>query len=669
MKKILFFSIIFLLGAQPALAFKQDYLPTDPAYRYQNYFNLINIGPSWSNDLQVNKEVIVAVLDSGVDLDHPDLIDNIWINSGEIPGDNIDNDGNSYIDDVYGWNFVASNNDPEPDLQKEYVYTAVNHGTVVAGVIAATANGSGIVGIAPRAKIMSLKVMDEKGSGNTLLLSQAIDYAVENGADIINLSLVGKFYDEYLKKSIENAYNKGVLVVAASGNEENKGLDLDLDPHYPVCDIDGVNRVVGVAAVMDNKVLANFSNYGETCIDISAPGNNFYSTDYYDQTKEQFSKLYSSGWSGTSVAAPVISATAALLKMQYTDLRPFDIQTILAATAQSLQATNPLLYKDLGAGLVDVGAALNFAEKYYREYTKIILTPQAGLAPEVVVLDKKGNMESIFLAYTTNFRGGFNVAVGDVNDDGQEEIITAPLAGGGPHVRIFDVKGQLLSEFFAYGSAMTKGVNIAVGDVNNDRQAEIITVPLSGTEPLVKIFNRDGKLLEEFLAYEKSFRGGVNLAVGDVNNEEGAEIIVAPVSQHSPEIKVFSYQGLSKGDWLAYGKTMTSGVNLAVGDVNSDGWQEIITVPAKDYAPDVKLFSLKGRLKGEFLAYNKYLKTGVKLVAKDISGDRLPEIIALPSKGSAALLKVYDATGLEKDTFYLRNANDKNGYNFDILAR
>ena len=617
-KKIALLGVFLLLFANNTQAFSQDYTPRDAHLKYQSYFNLINIEPSWSNDLEVNKEVVVAVLDSGVDIDHPDLSDNIWVNSGEIPDDGIDNDGNSYIDDVHGWDFVESNNDPNPTLGADYNPVAINHGTVVAGIIAAVANQEGIIGIAPNAKIMPLKILNEKGSGNTMLLSQAIDYAVENGADIINLSLVGDFYDDFLQDSVENAYKSGVLVVAASGNEDDEGIDLDIEPHYPVCDIDEIDRVAGVAAVSASRRLTPFSNYGQGCIDISAPGVRFYTTTYFNADIPEFAKLYSNGWSGTSVAAPVVAATAALLKSHYADLRPYDIMTILNATAQDLEEDNPELYRDMGSGLIDVGAAINYAEDYYNQYVKILLAPKAGLPPEILIMDNEGDLESVFLAYGAKFKGGVNIAVGDVNDDGATEIITAPMAGGGPHIRVFDMSGGLVSEFFAY---------------------------------------------------QHDFYGGVNIAVGDVNKDGADEIITAPMSKHVPEIKVYTYNNRRKSSFFAYGVDMTNGVKVTVADVNNDTWPEIVTVPAKGRSPEVKMFSIRGRLKGQFTAYSKSLTSGISILARDISGDKMPEILTLPSKGSAALLESYDSKGLEKDSFYLRDPEDKNGYNFEILSK
>ncbi len=668
-KKIAVVSVLLLFIANTVQAFKQDYTPEDKYLPNQTYLNLLNVGPSWSNDLQVNKEVVVAVLDSGMDLTHPDLVSNIWTNAGEIAGDGLDNDNNSYIDDRHGWNFVASNNNPQPNIKGDYDYIAVNHGTIVAGIIAAEKNISGVVGIAPQVKIMPLKILDEKGVGNILVLSQAIKYAVDNGADIINLSLVGNHLDKVLADAISEAYNKGVMIVAASGNEKDAGIDLDASPRYPVCEVDNVNRILGVAALDQNKKLTSFSNYGEQCIDISAPGINFYSTVYYDKSVLDFNQYYSGGWSGTSVAAPTVTATAALIKMQYPELKPYDIYTILKASAQDLQKINPFNHRDLGSGLLDIGAALNMAAEYYNQSARIILAPEAGLPPEILILDNQGKMKTSFLAYGQNFKGGVNVAVADVTGDGQEEIITAPLAGGGPHIKIFNSLGNMVSEFFAYEAKFKGGVNIAVGDVTGDRQAEIVTAPVSGANAQIKVFDSKGQLLSEFLAYDAKFSGGVNLAIGDVNNDGFGEIVTAPRSNNVPEIRVFNMSGRPISKFLAYDDTWTGGVSITVGDVNNDKWPEIVTVPAKGRAPAVKVYSLKGRLKSEFMPYSKYLTTGIKIIAADISGDNLPEILTLPNQGSTALLRVFDSAGLEKSNYYLRHPRDKNGYNFSVLNK
>lgn len=662
----IFIWLMILTLANSALAFQQEYTPIDPYLFQQTYLGAINAKGSWSSQSRENKEVIVAILDSGIDLSHPDLKDNIWVNGDEIPGDGLDNDGNSYIDDVNGWDFVDSDNDPTPVLLEGYDYTAVNHGTVIAGIIGAAANDEGIVGINPRVKLMDLRILDSKGMGNTLVLSQAIDYAVENGADIINLSLVGKSIDESLKKSIVNAYNKGVMIVAASGNETKVGVDLDIEPAYPVCDFDGVNRIIGVAAVDSQNKLSIFSNFGEKCIDIAAPGVNIYSTVYHDLSDVNFSSYYRGGWSGTSVAAPMVTAALSLLKMNYPNLRPADMYSILLSSADSLQSANPLIYKKLGKGLLNIGAALDAANKYYNQTIKIVLAPQASLSPEILIMNDKGNLLSSFLAYDKKFKGGVNLTTSDIDGDGFYEIITAPMSRGGPHVRVFSSQGALKSEFFAYDAKYLGGVNVAIADLGDSKNKKIVVAPATGGSE-IKVFSATGSLLSSFLAYDTKFRGGVNIATGDIDNDGKDEIITAPAGLGGPHIKVFNSEGLLLYQFFAYDKNMSKGVWVTVGDVDHDGWQEILTVPAKNSAPQVKAFSFNGKLLYNFVAYSQYLTSGIRLSARDLSGDGLVELLGLPNKSSSALLRIYDSRGLEKNNLYLRNPQDKNGYNLDVL--
>ncbi len=211
-----------------------------------------------------DSDVVIAVIDAGVAWDHPDLAANIWSNSDETLN-GTDSDGNGFVDDIRGWDFVDTDNDP---------YDFHGHGTHVAGTAAAVGNnGVGITGVAWTAKIMALRGLGTLGSGATSGLVSAIDYATQNGADIINASFGSSQFSSSMLAAITNARANDVLFVAAAGNS---GLDADNSPHYPASyDLD---NIISVAATDQNDQLAGFSNFGRSSVDVGAPGVNTYST-------------------------------------------------------------------------------------------------------------------------------------------------------------------------------------------------------------------------------------------------------------------------------------------------------------------------------------------------------------------------------------------------------
>jgi subtilisin family serine protease len=218
-----------------------------------------------------SSDVIIAVIDTGVDYGHPDLSDNIWNNSGEAPDDGIDNDGNGYPDDVNGWDFVDDENDP---------IDSHGHGSHVAGTIAAKGdNGGGITGLCWDARIMPLKAGNAFGQLTTSAIIDATDYAIDNGAKIINASYGGIGYSQAEYEAIDRAMAAGVLFVAAAGNS---GSDTDQIGFYPA-GYDLAN-IIAVASTDQDDELSWFSNYGATSVDVAAPGENIYSAQPGRQT-------------------------------------------------------------------------------------------------------------------------------------------------------------------------------------------------------------------------------------------------------------------------------------------------------------------------------------------------------------------------------------------------
>ncbi len=255
--------------------------------------------------------VLVAVIDTGIDYTHPDLAANIWTNSGEIPGNEIDDDGNGFVDDVHGYDFYNDDGDPMDDHF---------HGTHCAGTIGATGdNGSGVTGVAWSANIMAVKFLNETGRGSTSDAIAAIHYAYGNGADITSNSWGGGGYSSVMFSTIEES---GKIFVAAAGNY---GSDTDAFAHYPsTYDLD---TVISVAATDRNDRLASFSNYGADTVDLGAPGVSTYST----LPGERYGSL-----SGTSMATPHVSGACALLLALDPTLTPGQVKLHL------LNSTDPI---------------------------------------------------------------------------------------------------------------------------------------------------------------------------------------------------------------------------------------------------------------------------------------------------------------------------------------
>lgn len=304
----------------------------------------INIQAAWDQYDAVReqgRDVIVALIDTGVDTAHPDLAGSLWTNPGEIPGDGIDNDGNGCIDDVHGWNFYMD----QPSLCSG---SEDKHGTHAAGIIAAGRDDGGITGIAggTRVKVMVLKALGgPMGIGSSESVVRAIQYAEANGAAICNLSLSGSRYYENLDAAIRES---NMLFVVAAGNGDRAGVGMNIDdvPVYPASF--PYDNILSVAAVNYNGLLAPSSNYGAESVDIAAPGSYILST-IPDEGYAFFS--------GTSMAAPMVTATAALLYSAYPELSLADVKAILLQTARPLDSLNG---KVRSGGMVDAGRALTW---------------------------------------------------------------------------------------------------------------------------------------------------------------------------------------------------------------------------------------------------------------------------------------------------------------------
>ncbi|CAD5974301.1 Thermitase [Planktothrix rubescens] len=317
--------------------------PNDPGY--SQLWGLNNTGQSAGTadadidapeawDIQKgNPNLVIGVIDTGVDYNHPDLVGNIWTNPGEIAGDGIDNDNNGYIDDTRGWDFANNDNNP---------MDGNGHGTHVSGTIAGKGNNSvGVTGVAWNAKIMPLKFLSDAGSGYTSAAILAINYATAKGVKLTNNSWGGGGYSQALSDAINTAGQQGALFIAAAGNSSQ---NTDTTPAYPASY--NLSNIISVASTTRTDGLSYFSNYGATTVDLGAPGSDIYSA----WPNSSYNTI-----SGTSMASPHVTGAAALLWSQNPTWTAQQVKNKLMQTTDPISA---LSGKTVTGGRLNINNAL-----------------------------------------------------------------------------------------------------------------------------------------------------------------------------------------------------------------------------------------------------------------------------------------------------------------------
>ncbi|MBP9097007.1 MAG: S8 family serine peptidase [Ignavibacteria bacterium] len=352
---------VFIGEAAGKKELKLSFLPNDEMFSKQWYLNNegqiaptgrgnakigadINMVNAWDIE-KGSEDIIVAILDSGIKDDHPDLRSRMWINKEEIPDNGIDDDDNGYIDDYKGWDFAYDDNTPTDGF---------GHGTNIASVIGCSTNNViGFAGINQKSRLMNCKNLSSNNNGEYIWWAASVKYAVDNGAQIINMSEGGSDFSKTLKTAIDYATAKNVLVCAAM---MNKGDDQD---YYPAS-FKGV-FAIGATDTDDNRCL-RFTWGGGSCwgkhISVVAPGNKIYGLDYESITS------YESMWSGTSQSTAIVSGIASLLLSQKPSRTAAEIKEIIISTSKDQvgdsREDKPGWDKYYGYGRVDAYSALTY---------------------------------------------------------------------------------------------------------------------------------------------------------------------------------------------------------------------------------------------------------------------------------------------------------------------
>ncbi len=369
------------LNVYPVLNYKRELVANDPI-EPQAYLDLLNAEDFWDS-VPDSSGKVVAVIDGGFALNHEDMAGRWALNTqeqgetmveGPAPNctsrgltldkscNNIDDDENGYIDDWRGWDFIQVDNDPIVGSTDPTAY-GVNHGVAVAGLIGITGNNSlGAASLNWQSQILPLQIFSDEGDATSLELAEAIAYAIDRGVDVINLSLGGADMDSFIELLLEEAYNAGIVVVAAAGNcggagYAANGCDYEGQMLYPAIS----DYVISVGATNLSDVQASFCSRG-AMLDVVAPGSGAMASSDYTPTNEV--DAYTSEMHGTSFSAPIVSGLLAILKAEWPDASYNDLRAVLVDSAKKVSGMSGNVFTDsYGFGRIRPVEALTLANK------------------------------------------------------------------------------------------------------------------------------------------------------------------------------------------------------------------------------------------------------------------------------------------------------------------
>lgn len=603
-----------------------DTAPNDPYYDLQ--YGHKNAGAEFAWDVTTGSEdVVVAVIGTGVDIDHPDLAANIWSNPREVTGNSLDDDGNGFVDDVNGWNFYNNNNNPRP--------AGDSHETSVAGVVAAEGdNGEGVCGVSWHSAIMPLRI-----AYTSAQVAAAVEYARANGARIINMSFgnydKGKYGDTVVKDAIDAAYADGVLLIATAGNDTTD------TKRYPAA----LNNVMAVGATNRFERRVSWSNFGPW-VDIAAPGDRIYTTIPGVSLESSGTYDYASG---TSFAAPYVAGAAALMFSDNPALTNVQARARLENTADPVDPA--VEYISIGSGRVsasscmaDTGADYPLGEIVEPE-NRISFAEEATQIP----VSFFGHGDSYTLEYSAYERDDW-IMVGQGSVDGDaagDGLVYLAFDNPGPGTYMLrltvDMDGRTHADkkmFAVDGPYQQDWPGPVLGyqrwmmstalcmDIDEDGRNEIIQSSYGGNTAggYTYIWNEDGSSLS---GWPRALMGDPSCstsAIGDVDGDGDYEVVTT--TYRYAAIYVWHWQGaqLLPGWPKQYGSRSIIRANPVLADLDGDGDSEIIVAVCNydDVNEGIFAFQHDGTQLWHFAINN----VQGPLAAADLDGDGDIEIVA-----------------------------------------
>ncbi len=636
--------------------------PNDPLYQQWSYKE-VQAYSAWDKSIG-NKDVIVAIIDNGFDYLHPDLVKNVWKNEDEIADNKKDDDNNGYIDDVWGWNFLAEDrnldgeidkqeslghNDPRPPVigvnTESPEASVLHHGTVVAGIIGAVGNNSSFgSGLNWQVKLMNIRLLGNEGHGQVSELDRAIRYAVDNGADVINFSIVTTDLTPNAKQAIDYAYSRGVAIVAAAGND---ATSLNTTPFYPVCvDEDELTpKVLGVSAIRKDRRIASFSNFGSRCIDITAPGVDIASTLRY-APMHGFASGYSAGWNGTSFAAPFVSATAALIKAVQPTWGAADIYHAILSTTHKTPSSDPEGYADLfGNGLLQMDNAISFAMAQTASTTQpvpkptpnpTLPVPSATTPPVIQMVSLSQGL--IRIKYTKDLAQSSTKLVPELagmddvsqyEQQGTYQYVATQFIPQNKQVvvKLFDEAWNKTQEWTVSSEVALQGTMV---QLQGSAEQQVVLAPTTASTELFRVYDLRGN----GIGTQKIASPHAGVVVSYMRDRGALADDIMLSYRTGTTTAIARYRGIDQEVITFPTEQLTHPGAIMSADINGDGVDEFVVASKKTEAIMVVYYRADGRLLKNFPSYAPQSQVDVSLSMWDYFGDGKEDVVITPKDGA-----------------------------------